>query len=116
MDITRIESSVDTHAATFDSLARSLDSRHQRRRVFGLLAAAVATGVLGTASRSQEAQAKNKRKKKGRKKGGKGGQGTPGGDTGNETPPGTPPPGFRSAQTRRVGERRGREHVRLPRP
>jgi hypothetical protein len=47
MDTTRIGASVDTHAAEFDTLARSLHTKLPRRRAFGLLAAAVATGVFG---------------------------------------------------------------------
>ncbi|MBW3632650.1 MAG: hypothetical protein KY456_06450 [Chloroflexi bacterium] len=90
MAITRIESSVDIHAAAFDTLTRTLDCRHHRRQVFGLLAASLATGVLGTASRSQEAAAKGKRKKNGGKKRGK--KGGKGSDTGNGNTPGTTPP------------------------
>ena len=69
MDVTRIESAADSHAAAFDTLARTLDRRLQRRRVFGLLAASLAAGGLGTASRSQEAAAKRKRKKGGKRRG-----------------------------------------------
>jgi hypothetical protein len=47
MDITRIETSEDTQAAAFDTLARSLHTRLPRRRAARLLAAAVATGVFG---------------------------------------------------------------------
>jgi hypothetical protein len=47
MDSTRIDAAVETHAATFDTLARSLHARLPRRRVAGLLAAALATGVFG---------------------------------------------------------------------
>ena len=54
MDITRIEDSVDTHAAAFDTLARSLHTRLPRRRVVGLLAAALAAGVAGISSGSRE--------------------------------------------------------------
>jgi len=94
MEITRIESSADARAAAFDTLARSLDSRHPRRRVFGLLAATLATGVLGAASRSHEAAAKGKRKKKSHTKGSNnGGSGTQNTGTGNgNTPPPPPPP------------------------
>ena len=53
MDITRIEASVDTHAAGFDSLARSLNGKVSRRRTFGLLAGALATGVFGISRRSE---------------------------------------------------------------
>ena len=77
MDITRITPAADARSAAFDSLARTLDQRLQRRRVFGLLAASLAAGVLGTASLSQESAAKRKRKKGGKKgrKGNKGSQG-----------------------------------------
>ena len=72
MAITRIATAADTHAA-FDTLARTLDQRLQRRRVFSLLAGSLAAGVLGTTSLSQEAAAKRKgNKKKGGKKRGKG--------------------------------------------
>jgi hypothetical protein len=67
MAITRIATTADTHAA-FDTLARTLDQRLQRRRVFSLLAGSLAAGVLGTAAHSPEAEAK---RKKDRKKGGK---------------------------------------------
>ena len=77
MAITQIESSVDARAAAFDTLAKTLDRPFQRRRVLGLLAATLATGVLGVASSSQEAAAKGKRRKKGRKKGRKGAGTTP---------------------------------------
>src|SRR5688500_17305552 len=52
MDITRIEASVNSDAAAFDTLARSLQRKLPRRRAFRLLAAAVATGVVGTSRRS----------------------------------------------------------------
>jgi hypothetical protein len=51
MDITRIETSEDTQAAAFDTLARSLHTRLPRRRAARLLAAAVATGVFGISRR-----------------------------------------------------------------
>jgi hypothetical protein len=76
MVITRTELAADSHAAAFDTLARTLDQRLQRRRVFGPLAASLlaAAGVLGTASRSEGVAAKRKRKKGGKKRGkGKGG-------------------------------------------
>jgi hypothetical protein len=69
MDITRIEAAADSHASAFDTLARTLDRRLQRRRVFGLLTASLAAGVLGTASRSEDAAAKRKRKKGGKRRG-----------------------------------------------
>jgi hypothetical protein len=57
MDTTRIEASVDAHAAEFDTLARSLHVQLARRRVAGLLAAALATGVFGLSRGSAEAAA-----------------------------------------------------------
>jgi hypothetical protein len=57
MDITRIEASVETHAATFDTLARSANARLPRRRVVGLLAAAFATTVFGVSRDSAETAA-----------------------------------------------------------
>jgi hypothetical protein len=56
MDITRIEASVDTHAAAFDTLTRSMHGKHSRRRAVGLLAAALATSVFGI-SRGSDAEA-----------------------------------------------------------
>ena len=79
MDITRIEAAADAHAAAFDTLARSLNHRLQRRRVFSLLAASLAAGVFGTASRSEEVAAKRKRKKGGKRRGK--GKGNPQGTT-----------------------------------
>ena len=79
MDITRIESAGDPRAAAFDTLARTLERRLQRRRIFGLLAASLSAGVLGSASRSEEAAAKRKRKKGGKRRGK--GKGNPQGTT-----------------------------------
>ena len=56
MDITRIEASVDTHAAAFDTLTRSMHRKLPRRRAFGLLAGALAAGVFGI-SRRDDAEA-----------------------------------------------------------
>ena len=56
MDITCVEASVDTHAAEFDTLARSLQGKLPRRRVVGLLAGALAAGVFGI-SRRDDAEA-----------------------------------------------------------
>jgi hypothetical protein len=56
MDTTRIEASVDTHAAAFDSLTRSLHVEMPRRRVVGLLAALV-TGLFGFSRGGAEAAA-----------------------------------------------------------
>ena len=64
MDTTRVETSVETHAEAFDTLARSLHRRLPRRRVTGLLAAALATGVLGIGSQAEPAAAKRKRGKR----------------------------------------------------
>jgi hypothetical protein len=64
MDITRIEDSVDTHTAAFDTLARSLHVQLPRRRVAGLLASALATGVFGISTHSKTAEAKRKRGKR----------------------------------------------------
>jgi hypothetical protein len=64
MDITRIEAAEETDAAAFDSLARSLHTRLPRRRVAGLLAAALATGVFGISTDSNTAEAKAKRRKR----------------------------------------------------
>jgi hypothetical protein len=51
MEITRIEASVNTNVAAFDTLTRSLHRKLPRRRAFRLLAAAVATGVVGISRR-----------------------------------------------------------------
>jgi hypothetical protein len=56
MDITRIDASVDTHVAAFDTLTRSLHRKLPRRRAFGLLAGALAAGLFGI-SRSGDAEA-----------------------------------------------------------
>lgn len=64
MDITRIEASEDTPAATFDTLARSLNGQLPRRRVAGLLVVALATGVFGISTHSETAEAKRKRGKR----------------------------------------------------
>lgn len=63
MDRRHIEASVDTHATAFDTLARSLHSRLPRRRVAGLLAAALATGVFGLSTQVEAAKSKRKRGK-----------------------------------------------------
>ncbi|MDF3018203.1 MAG: hypothetical protein K0R44_3428 [Thermomicrobiales bacterium] len=52
MDTTRIDASVDTNAAAFDTLARSLHARLPRRRAVRLLAGAFAAGVFGVSRRS----------------------------------------------------------------
>ena len=64
MDITHIEASVDAQDAAFDTLARSLHARLPRRRVAGLLATALATGVFGIRTHSTTAEAKRKRGKR----------------------------------------------------
>jgi len=68
MDITHIEASVNTDDAAFDTLARSLRARLLRRRVAGLLVAALATGAIGINTHSTTAEAKRKRgKRRGRR-------------------------------------------------
>jgi hypothetical protein len=67
MSSTRRGSVADAQAESFDTLARTFTRRFHRRRVFGLLAATMATGVLGAAVHTPEAAA--------RKKGGHGGRG-----------------------------------------
>jgi hypothetical protein len=57
MNTTHVETSMDTADAAFDTLARSLHRRLPRRRVAGLLAAALATGVFGISRGSAEAAA-----------------------------------------------------------
>ena len=64
MDITHVEASADTHNAAFDTLARSLHTQLPRRRVAGLLAAALATGMFGISTHSATAEAKRKRSKR----------------------------------------------------
>jgi hypothetical protein len=51
MDFTRIETSGDTPAAAFDTLARSLHAQLPRRRAARLLVAALAAGVFGSSRR-----------------------------------------------------------------
>ncbi len=71
MDISRNEASVDIQAASFDTLARSLHARLPRRRVAGLLATALTTGVIGISTHSKTAGAKRKRGKlRSRRRGG----------------------------------------------
>jgi hypothetical protein len=64
MDITHIEAAVDPDTATFDTLARSLHARLPRRRVAGLLATALATGLLGISTHSKAAEASRRRGKR----------------------------------------------------
>jgi len=52
MNTTHTAASVDSPAAAFDSLTRSLQGQLPRRRAVGLLAAAVATAVVGISRRS----------------------------------------------------------------
>lgn len=65
---TRITAPIAAQAASFDALSRTLDRRLPRRRVVGLLAATLATGVLGTAVRPEQAAAKKKGSKGGSRK------------------------------------------------
>lgn len=69
MDITHVDASPDTHDAAFDTLARPLHTQLPRRRVAGLLAAALATGVFGISTHSATAEAKRKRGKRRRSRG-----------------------------------------------
>ena len=69
MDITRIKASEDTPAAAFDTLARSLHVQLPRRRVAGLLAAALVTGVFGISTHSQTAEAKRGKRRRSRPRG-----------------------------------------------
>ena len=57
MDTTPNVTLVDTQAAAFDSLTRSLHRRLPRRRAARLLAAALVTGVLGISRSSAETAA-----------------------------------------------------------
>ncbi|MBW3634056.1 MAG: hypothetical protein KY456_13615, partial [Chloroflexi bacterium] len=70
MDNTHIETSIDKDDAAFDTLARSLHGRVPRRRVAGLLVAALATGVSGVSSHAKTAEAKRKRGKRRGRRGG----------------------------------------------
>ena len=63
MDIDRYEASEYTGAETFDTLARTLRNQLPRRRLAGLLAVALATGVLGLGSHSEAAQARRTHRK-----------------------------------------------------
>jgi hypothetical protein len=63
MDITHVKASENTHAESFDALARSLPRQLPRRRVAGLLAAALATGVFGIGSHAEATEAKRKHRK-----------------------------------------------------
>jgi hypothetical protein len=64
MDSTHRDDSMDTQAAAFDTLARSLHGQFPRRRVAGLLAAALAAGVFGISTHAAAAEAKRKRGKR----------------------------------------------------
>jgi hypothetical protein len=88
MDLTRIESTVQSHASTFDSLTRSVGDRLPRRRAVGLLVATLGAGLFGLAARSEEASAKRRRRKNRRRGGNKGGgnNGGNGGDNGGTQP------------------------------
>jgi hypothetical protein len=71
MDRTHTEVSVETPAAAFDTLARSLHLPLPRRRLAGLLAAALATAVVGSSTHTQTAEAaKRKRRKRGKRRDG----------------------------------------------
>jgi hypothetical protein len=63
MDTTHVEASENTQANALDTLARSLHRQLPRRRVAGLLATALATGVFGIGSQAETAEAKRKRRK-----------------------------------------------------
>jgi hypothetical protein len=65
MDTTHVEASENTQANTLDTLARSLHRQLPRRRVAGLLAAALATGVFGIGSHA-EAKRKHRKHKHGK--------------------------------------------------
>jgi hypothetical protein len=65
MDSTHTEASLDTHAVTFDTLARSLHGRLPRRRMAGLLAA-LAAGAFGIGAQAEITEAKRKRGKRGK--------------------------------------------------
>lgn len=64
MDSKHIETPVDTRAEVVDTLARSLHERLPRRRVAGMLAAALATGLFGISTQTETAEAKRKRGKR----------------------------------------------------
>ena len=64
MDTARIKASEDTQTAAFDTLARSLNAQLPRRRVAGVLATALVSGVFGVSSHSKTAEAKRKRGKR----------------------------------------------------
>lgn len=55
---------MDTPRAAFDTLNRPLHAQLPRRRVDGLLAVALATGMCGISSHSERAEAKRKRGKR----------------------------------------------------
>lgn len=54
----------EAHSHAIATLARSMHSRLSRRRAAGLVAATVATGLLGIAPHSQPVQARKKRGKR----------------------------------------------------
>jgi hypothetical protein len=69
MDITDFEASMEMRDTAFDTLTRSLHAQLPRRRVAGLLAAAIATGVFGINTSSKVAAAKGKRGKRRNRRG-----------------------------------------------
>jgi hypothetical protein len=67
MDRTHTEASEQTPAAAFDTLARSLHRPLPRRRFAGLLAAALATAVVGSSTHGETAEAAKRKQSKRRK-------------------------------------------------
>ena len=93
MNLVHRTASASVADASFDTLARTMSRRLQRRQMFGLLAATVATGVLGVdaaaKSKSRNASLAAQKKKGGKKGGGRRGGG---GGTTTTVPPVVVPP------------------------
>lgn len=72
MNDRNVDGSVNTDAVALDTLARSLQSRLPRRRVAGLVAATLATGIFGIGTHSESVAAKRKRGKRSKRRAGHG--------------------------------------------
>ena len=92
MDLVHRTASASTVDASFDTLARTMGRRLQRRQMFGLLAATVASGVLGVDAAAKSKSRSNASLAAQKKKGGKKGGGRRGGGTTTPVPPVVVPP------------------------
>jgi len=91
MDLVHRTTSASVADASFDTLARTMSRRLQRRQMFGLLAATVASGVLGVDA-AAKSKSRNASLAAQKKKGGKKGGGRRGGGGGTTAPQPVPAP------------------------